>query len=111
MGAEVEISKEANDAVVAAWSAVANTWHAMSNRDAYVGSMMAKAAEDAVRAAAPLILAAERERLLPELEFLFEHADDYVVPGALRKILAGTWDLDEARRIADRRASELRGED
>lgn len=59
-------------------------------------------------AAAPLIVAAERERLRPELEFLSEHADDYNVPLALHAILAGTWDLTEAQEHV-RRVAELRG--
>lgn len=68
-----------------------------------------EAAEVAVAAAAPLIVAADRRRMLPELLWLFEHAVDYDVPGALRDIVAGTWSLANAK-AADLRASVLRGE-
>lgn len=56
-----------------------------------------------IAAAAPLILAAERERILPQIEFLFEHAESFNVPKALRCILAGDWPYPA-------RAGELRVE-
>lgn len=119
------IPDDANEATVTAWEAARDAWQSLpfgavtsDNLPQVISSFIAKAAEDAVRAAAPLVVAAELDRLAEVLDqraAAREAVDDDSEPcedeceEVSCHTVAAVATYSRSGGILRRRAAELRG--